>query len=239
MESGIDGSRSLDLSAVKAADAAHLPESIRSWEDEFREAMMMYSCAIREVKTKLEVLNDELSVRNRRNPIELIKWRVKKPQSIADKLMRRGFPVSLRSMMENLDDVAGVRVICSFMDDIYDVADMIMRQDDLRVIRIKDYIRHPKDNGYRSYHIIVEVPVFFSNQKRYMRVEIQIRTMAMDFWASMDHELKYKKEIEDADEISRELRECAEIISSTDEKMLAIRRRIETQSGKRTSGFIL
>lgn len=236
MDTGIDGSRSLDLSAMKVADAAHLPESIRSWDSQFREAMMMYNCAIREVKTKLEVLNDELSVRNQRNPIELIKWRVKKPDSIVDKLRRRGYPITLRSMMENLDDVAGVRVICSFMDDIYDVADMIMRQDDVRVIAIKDYIKHPKDNGYRSYHMIVEVPVFFSNQKRYMRVEIQIRTMAMDFWASMDHELKYKKEVADAEEISRELRECADVITSTDEKMLAIRRRIETQSGKRISG---
>lgn len=195
---------------------------------------MMYGCAIREVKTRLEVLNDELSVRKQRNPIEMIKSRIKKPLSIIEKLQRRGFPVSLSSMQENLDDVAGVRVICSFVDDIYDVAGMLVRQDDVRVIAIKDYIRNPKDNGYRSYHIIVEVPVFFSDKKRYIRVEVQIRTIAMDFWASLDHELKYKKEIEDSEEISEELRACADIIAQTDEKMLAIRKRIEKQGKERS-----
>jgi putative GTP pyrophosphokinase len=159
----------------------------------------------------------------------MIKSRVKKPMSTIEKLQRRGLPVSLQSMMENLDDVAGVRVICSFVDDIYAVADMLTRQDDVGVVMVKDYIRHPKDNGYRSYHMIIEVPVFFSEQKQYMRVEVQIRTIAMDFWASLDHELKYKKEIPNAEEISRELRECADIIAGTDEKMLAIRRRIEGQ----------
>lgn len=123
--------------------------------------MMMYTCAIREIKTKLEVLNDELSVRNSRNPIEMVKSRVKKPLSIVEKLQRRGLPVTMESMMDNLDDVAGIRVICSFLDDIYAVADMLTRQDDVHIIAIKDYIRHPKENGYRSYHMIVEIPVFF------------------------------------------------------------------------------
>lgn len=221
----------LDLSILQVPDIVQVPDSMVDWAHQFQEAMMMYNCAIREVKTKLEVLNDELSVRNKRNPIEMIKSRVKKPMSIIEKLKRRGLPVTLESMMENLDDIAGVRVICSFMDDIYDVAEMLVRQDDLRVIAIKDYIKHPKDNGYRSYHMIVEVPVFFSNRKQFMRVEIQIRTMAMDFWASIDHELKYKKSISDSEEISRELKECADVITMTDERMLAIRKRIEAQSG--------
>ena len=190
--------------------------------------MMMYTCAIREIKTKLEVLNDELSVRNSRNPIELVKSRVKKPISIVEKLQRRGLPVSLESMMENLDDVAGIRVICSFLDDIYAVAEMLARQDDVHIIAIKDYIRHPKKNGYRSYHMIVEIPVFFSDQKKWMRTEVQIRTIAMDFWASLDHQLKYKKEVEEySHEISEELRECADVIAQTDERMLGIRKRIE------------
>ena len=189
---------------------------------------MMYTCAIREIKTKLEVLNDELSVRNSRNPIELVKSRVKKPISIVEKLQRRGLPVSLESMMDNLDDVAGIRVICSFLDDIYAVAEMLARQDDVHIIAIKDYIRHPKKNGYRSYHMIVEIPVFFSDQKKWMRAEVQIRTIAMDFWASLDHQLKYKKEVETySQEISEELRECADVIAQTDERMLNIRKKIE------------
>ena len=148
---------------------------------EFQELMMMYSCAIREMRTKLEVLNDELSVHHQRNPIEFITSRVKKPLSIVEKLHRYGVPVSVESVEKNLNDVAGVRVICSFIDDIYTVADMLLRQDDITLIKKKDYIEHPKDNGYRSLHLIIEIPVFFSNQKKNMRVEVQIRTIAMDF----------------------------------------------------------
>ena len=191
---------------------------------------MRYTCAIREVKTKLEVLNDELSVKNQRNPIEMIKSRVKKPVSIVEKLQRRGFEVSLDSMEKNLDDVAGIRIICSFVDDIYEVADMLVRQDDVTVIMVKDYIKNPKPNGYRSYHMIIEIPVFFSDSKKPIRVEVQIRTIAMDFWASLDHQLKYKKSfIDDNGEISEELRKCANVIAETDQKMLAIRKRIEAQ----------
>ena len=200
---------------------------------EFQRVMMMYTCAIREVRTKLEVLNDELSVKNQRNPIEMIKSRVKKPLSIVEKLRRRGLEVSLESMIKNLDDVAGVRIICSFLDDIYEVAEMLVRQDDVNVIAVKDYIKKPKANGYRSYHMIIEVPVFFSDSKKAMRVEVQIRTIAMDFWASLDHQLKYKKAVIDDDGvISQELKECADVIASTDEKMLRIRKRIEAQGVK-------
>ena len=196
---------------------------------EFQELMMMYSCAIREMRTKLEVLNDELSVHHQRNPIEFITSRVKKPLSIVEKLHRYGVPVSVESVEKNLNDVAGVRVICSFIDDIYTVADMLLRQDDITLIKKKDYIEHPKDNGYRSLHLIIEIPVFFSNQKKNMRVEVQIRTIAMDFWASVDHQLKYKQDIEDvenADELSAELKECADIIAQTDARMQAIKNKI-------------
>lgn len=219
-------------SAVNVPNLVQVPEALIHQAREFQEAIMMYTCSIREVKTKLEVLNDELSVRNQRNPIEMIKSRVKKPSSIVGKLQRRNLPISLESMIDNLDDVAGIRVICSFVDDIYAVADMLVRQDDVTVIAIKDYIRNPKPNGYRSYHLIIEVPVFFSDEKKNMRVEVQIRTIAMDFWASLDHQLKYKKDIgEAADEISEELRQCAEVIADTDQRMLAIRRNIEAQGG--------
>ena len=133
-------------------------------------------------------------------------------------------------MTKNLDDVAGIRIICSFVDDIYEVAEMLVRQDDVTVIAIKDYIKNPKPNGYRSYHMIIEIPVFFSDRKEKMRVEVQIRTMAMDFWASLDHQMKYKKDLDDSGEISEELKECAEIIAQTDLKMQSIRQKIENRA---------
>lgn len=219
-------------SAVNVPDLAEVPEALLHQAQEFQEAIMMYTCAIREVKTKLEVLNDDLSVRNQRNPIEMIKSRVKKPLSIVEKLCRRGLPVTLESMVSNLEDVAGIRVICSFVDDIYAVAQMLTSQDDITVIAVKDYIRNPKPNGYRSYHLILEVPVFFSDRKKPMRVEVQIRTIAMDFWASLDHQLKYKKDVGDAtDEIIEELRQCADVIAATDKRMLEVRQRIEADGG--------
>lgn len=219
-------------SAVNVPTLAEVPDALIEQAREFQEAIMMYTCAIREVKTKLEVLNDELSIRNQRNPIEMIKSRVKRPISIVEKLQRRNLPVSLESMMNNLDDVAGIRVICSFVDDIYAVAEMLVSQDDVTVIAVKDYIRNPKPNGYRSYHLILEIPVFFSDRKKYMRVEVQIRTIAMDFWASLDHQLKYKKDVGDAaDSIISELRDCAENIAQIDRRMLEIRQRIESEGG--------
>lgn len=219
-------------SAVNVPTLAEVPDALIEQAREFQEAIMMYTCAIREVKTKLEVLNDELSIRNQRNPIEMIKSRVKRPMSIVEKLQRRNLPVSLESMINNLDDVAGIRVICSFVDDIYAVAEMLVSQDDVTVIAIKDYIRNPKPNGYRSYHLILEIPVFFSDRKKYMRVEVQIRTIAMDFWASLDHQLKYKKDVGDeAESIITELRDCAENIAQIDRRMLEIRQRIEADGG--------
>ncbi len=229
MKISLNPNSELDQSIVSVPNIVQVPERMVHQAHQFQEAMMMYTCAIRGVKAKLEVLNDELSVRNQRNPIEMIKSRVKKPMSIVEKLQRRGLEVSLDSMINNLHDIAGIRVICSFVDDIYQVADMLTRQDDVKVLAVKDYIRHPKENGYRSYHMIIEIPVFFSNEKRQMQVEVQIRTIAMDFWASLDHQLKYKKDFFDSEEISRELKKCAETIAQTDEKMLSIRKSIESQ----------
>ena len=233
MNMNMNPNSELQQSVVSVPDLAQVPEDLLNQAREFQEAIMMYSCAIREVKTKLEVLNDELSIRYQRNPIEMIKSRVKKPMSIVEKLHRRNLPVNLDSMINHLDDVAGIRVICSFVDDIYNVARMLVSQDDIRVIAVKDYIEHPKPNGYRSYHLIVEVPVFFSDRKKDMRVEVQIRTIAMDFWASLDHQLKYKKDIgAAADEIGKELQKCAEVIAQTDRHMLVIRKSIEEQKAK-------
>ena len=205
------------------ADAGHV---FIDQETEFRQMMMMYSCAIKEIKTKLQVLNDELSIKRQRNPIEFIKTRVKQPDSIASKLRRKGYPVTVQSVFENLTDVAGVRVICAFIDDIYKVADMLTAQDDIELIKRKDYIKNPKMNGYRSLHLIIEVPVFFSDHKEQIRVEVQIRTIAMDFWASLEHQLKYKKDIDDAESIMYELRACADVINRTDYHMQSLRDRI-------------
>ena len=193
---------------------------------QFEELIMRYKCAIREVQTKLEVLNDELSVKTNRNPISLIKSRIKTPDSIVEKLHRQGKEISVDSVYENLNDVAGIRVICSFLDDIYAVANMLAVQDDLTVVRIKDYISHPKEGGYRSYHMIVEVPVFFSDGKKPMRVEVQIRTIAMDFWASLEHQLRYKKDLSNVpkQEIENRLKTCADEISYIDLEMQEIRK---------------
>ena len=230
MNININPNSELHQSIVNVPDMVQVPEMWVDQARQFQQAMMRYTCAIREVKTKLEVLNDELSVKNQRNPIEMIKSRVKKPKCIVEKLQRRGFEISLESMEKNLDDVAGIRIICSFLDDIYEVADMLIRQDDVKVIAVKDYIQNPKPNGYRSYHMIIEIPVFFSDSKKPIRVEVQIRTIAMDFWASLDHQLKYKKSfIDDNGEISEELKQCAEVIAGTDVKMLEIRKKIEAQ----------
>lgn len=202
-----------------------ISKAIESLKD-FAEFMMMYSCAIKEVRTKFEVLNDTFSVSYKRNPIEMIKSRVKSPESIIEKLKRKSYPLSMESILENLSDVAGVRVICSFIDDIYMISKMFTSQDDVTLVEVKDYIKNPKENGYRSYHMIVKIPVFFADKKRDMLVEVQLRTIAMDFWASLEHKMRYKKDIKNIEEIEKELKECADIISITDEKMQNISKKL-------------
>ena len=195
----------------------------------FGDLMMMYRCAIREVQTKLEVLDDEFSVENKRNPISFIKTRIKNPQSIYNKLQKLGYEFTAKNIQEQLNDVAGVRVVCAFIDDIYTIANLIAEQDDIKVIKIKDYIKNPKPNGYRSYHMIVEIPVFFSKGKTPMRVELQIRTNGMDFWATLEHQLRYKKGIEDLpgyDEISKELLLSAQSVIETENEMQRIKNKI-------------
>ena len=195
--------------------------------EEFSHMMMMYNGAIREMKTKLQVLNDELSITRNRNPIEFIETRIKSPDSIATKLKKKGVPLTVENVKEHLNDVAGVRVICAFLDDIYQVANMLEEQDDVEIIKTKDYIKKPKKNGYRSLHLIATLPVFFSSGKENVRVEIQIRTIAMDFWASLEHSVKYKRSVRDAEDIVYELRACADVINRTDVHMQSIRDKIE------------
>ena len=214
---------------LEALTASGFPEGLIEQASGFMELMMQYRCALMEVETKLNVLNAEFTMKNNRNPFESIKSRIKTPKSILEKLQRKGFEISVKGIEENLADVAGIRVICSFPDDIYATAKMLTDQDDIRVIQVKDYIINPKPNGYRSLHLILEVPIFLSNEKKNMKVEVQFRTIAMDFWASLEHKLKYKKNIENAEEISKELQRCAEASSLLDLRMQALRDRIEAE----------
>ena len=207
------------------------PEDVLLAFEDFELLMMRYESAIREVQTKLEILNAELSLIRDDSPISSIHSRLKKPASIYGKLIRQDNEISVRSIEENLNDVAGIRVICAFIDDIYKVARMLVRQDDITLIEVKDYIKSPKPNGYRSFHIILEVPVFFAEEKKPIRVEVQIRTVAMDFWASLEHQIRYKKGLpkKKADEIAADLKGCADTIAETDRRMLAIKENLSSK----------
>ena len=210
-----------------------IPAEFLEQAEQIQGLLLYYSYAIKEVRTKLEILNEELAFKTKRNPIESIESRVKKPASIIEKLRRRNFPVSVESVFENLHDVAGVRVICSFIDDIYDVAEMFLSQDDITLIEKKDYIQNPKSNGYRSLHLIIEVPVFLSDRTLNMKVEVQIRTMAMDLWAALEHQANYKKGIDGIDSLVVELTDCANIINQTDRRMQEIYHKIQKVKGSR------
>ncbi|MGN0291955.1 MAG: GTP pyrophosphokinase family protein [Lachnospiraceae bacterium] len=196
--------------------------------------MAYYRCALMEVETKFRVLNEQFSLQYDRNPIESIKTRVKSMESILEKVKRKNIPFSLESIEENLYDIAGVRVVCSFTEDIYLLADCLLGQDDITLIEKKDYIQNPKPSGYRSLHLIIEVPIFLENEKRPMKVEVQLRTIAMDFWASLEHKLRYKKNIpeSEAEELAKELTECARVSASLDQKMEEIRDRIEKSQNR-------
>lgn len=186
---------------------------------QMQQMMLLYESGIREIKTKLDILSDESRISGKPSPIDAIKSRIKSPRSIIGKLKRRGFPITLQSMIDNLNDIGGIRVICPFIEDIYTVADMLMRQDDLTLIEKKDYIANPKPNGYRSLHLILEVPIFLAERTQPVRIELQIRTMAMDFWASLEHQLRYKKGKEFANKINVELKACAEVSAKLDQRM--------------------
>ncbi len=200
-------------------DAAEMiREDLDSWET----AIFLYNSALKEVSTKLEILNDEFRHIHRYNPIEYIKTRIKSPESIVKKLKRYGYEDSIANMVNYVNDIAGVRLVCSFTSDIYRLAEMIGKQSDLTVVSVKDYIKHPKESGYKSFHMLVTVPIFLSDRVVDTKVEIQIRTIAMDFWASLEHKIYYKFEGNAPEYISRELRECAGIVSNLDAKMLQL-----------------
>lgn len=197
--------------------------------------MAYYRCAIMEVETKFNVLNEQFSLQYDRNPIEGIKSRVKSRNSLMKKVRDKKIPLSLDSIEANIWDIAGVRVVCSFPDDIYLLANCFLQQDDIRLIKEKDYIKNPKPNGYRSLHLIVEVPIFLQDEKRNMKVEVQLRTIAMDFWASLEHKLRYKKNLsqEQSEELALELSECARISSQLDLRMQRVRDRLDSENTKK------
>ena len=197
-------------------------EDVDSWKT----IMFLYNSALKEVGTKLEILNDEFQHVHKYNPIEHIKTRIKTPESIVKKLRRYGYEISIENMVKYINDIAGVRLICSFTSDIYRLAE-IGNQSDLKVLSIKDYIKNPKESGYKSYHMLVSVPIFLSDSVVDTKVEIQIRTIAMDFWASLEHKIYYKFEGDAPEYISRDLRECAEMVSTLDEKMLSLNEAIK------------
>ena len=186
---------------------------------EFQKIMMIYESAIKQIETKLDILNKENKVNRKRNPIETVKSRIKSPDSIASKLEKKKLPVTFEAMMENLNDIAGVRVICPYISDIYAVREMLLKQPDLKLIVEHDYIQCPKESGYRSLHLVIETPVYLSKTVHNVKVEIQLRTIAMDFWASLEHELHYKNSAKIPDSVRRELFRVAETIAMTDREM--------------------
>ncbi len=193
----------------------------------YQELMVYYRCAMMEVATKFNILNEELSLKYDRNPIESIKTRLKTPESILGKLNRRGLPVSPESIEINIQDVAGVRVVCSYTSDIYKLAESFASQDDIRVVRTKDYIRAPKPNGYRSLHLIVETPIYLPDEKRMMQVEVQFRTIAMDFWASLEHKIRYKKDLPASAKLEQELLACAEMSAALESRMAKLQKTVD------------
>lgn len=195
---------------------------------DYKELLTMAACAMRTVQAKLEALDQEFDLRHHRNPIHSIETRLKSSTSIAEKAARKGIDLTPGSIAENIHDIAGVRVICPFLDDVYLLAEALSRQDDIAILERKDYIAHPKPNGYRSLHLVISVPVYFSEKKHAVSVEVQIRTIAMDFWASLEHQLKYKHEVKHQEDIVSQLKACADQIDNLDHKMLQIREQIDS-----------
>ncbi|MBP5452089.1 MAG: GTP pyrophosphokinase family protein [Treponema sp.] len=202
------------------------PQDILNRAMELQQLLMLYESGIKQITTKFEILEDEFESRHMRNPIETITSRIKDPMSIAEKLQRKGLALTVDNMVNKLFDIAGIRVTCPFISDVYHVTQMLLQQDDIDLIEMKDYIKNPKPSGYRSLHVIVKVGVYFSDQKREIPVEIQIRTIAMDFWASLEHQLHYKKDYEMPKNISKELKEIADTITENDRRMQELAKNI-------------
>jgi len=214
----------LPLSEIVESDVL---EKAKEKSKDFLKLMTYYKCAMMEIETKLNVMKEEFALSHDRSPIKNISARLKTPQAIWEKLNRYGKPQNLSAAEEFINDIAGVRVTCSFIEDVYMLVDSILSQDDITLVEKKDYIANPKPNGYRSLHLIVSVPIFLINEKRTVKVEIQFRTIAMDFWASVEHQLRYKKDYEFTEEMAEELLNCAKISADLDERMGRLKQMIE------------
>ena len=200
-----------------------LSEGVDSWNT----IIFLYRSALKEVGTKVEILNDEFQQVHQYNPIEYIKSRIKTPESIVKKLKRYGYESTIDNMVDYINDIAGIRIVCSFTSDIYRLAEMIGKQNDLTVVSVKDYIKHPKKSGYQSLHMILDVAIAFQKEMQWIRVELQLRTAAMDYWANLDHQLRYKRGEKETDMIDEELQQCAAVITQLDQKMLKVRKKID------------
>ena len=211
-----------------AEENTEVQENVYDWQN----IMFLYNAAIKEVRTKLDIMNDEFQYIHQYNPIEYIKSRIKTPESIVNKLKRNGYESTIQNMVEHVNDIAGIRVVCSFTSDIYLIADMISKQNDLTILARRDYMKNPKKSGYRSYHMHITVPIQTTKGVVPTKVEIQIRTMAMDFWASLEHKIYYKFEGDAPDYISRDLQVCATIVANLDEKMLSLNEAIMEAKGR-------
>lgn len=231
-ESEIQDNTELERMMLEKLAQDGVRSKIQDFALSYRELMAYYRCAMMEVATKFNVLNEELSLQYDRNPIESVKTRLKSLDSIVEKASRKGVGISIDSIEKNINDIAGVRVICSYPSDIYMLAESFTEQDDIRVIECKDYIKNPKPNGYRSLHLIVETPIFLHDKKRMMKVEVQFRTISMDWWASLEHKINYKKDMPDdiRAEITKELLECATMGASLDARMEGIQKRVEQEA---------
>ncbi len=226
MKSERAAEESLIREKLSASSNSESIEFIIEKSEEIKRLMTYYRCAMMEIETKLKVLNEEFSLKYDRNPISSIKARIKSMPSITEKLERKDLPFNVESIENYINDIAGIRVVCSFPEDVYKLADALLKQDDIMLIRRKDYIESPKETGYRSLHLIVAVPIYLAHEKRLMKVEIQLRTLAMDFWASLEHQLRYKKDFEFSDEMQRELYQCAEQSAALDMRMDRLRKNI-------------
>ena len=217
----------MEQALINQLSQVELQEWIIKYASLYQEMMAYYRCAMMAVETKFNVLNEELSLRYDRNPIEAVKTRLKSPDSIIEKVNRREIPLTVESIEKNIHDIAGVRVICAFPSDIYKLADMFLRQDDIQLLERKDYFEHPKPNGYRSLHLVVATPIFLHDSKRMMKVEVQFRTISMDWWASLEHKIRYKKSLILSEEIDQELLNCAEVSAELDRRMELLHQTVE------------
>ena len=225
-----------DEALKRALLEAVFDEDMINWSkgvvQKYKRLMAYYRCAMMEVETKFNVLNEEFSLRYDRNPINGIKSRLKRLDSIQEKLQRKQLPFDMQTIETHIHDVAGVRVVCAFVEDVYLLAEALLKQDDVTLVEKKDYIANPKPNGYRSLHLIVTVPIFLEHEKRVMQVEIQLRTIAMDFWASLEHQLRYKKDFVFTEEMAQELRDCAQLSAQVDLRMDSLRERLAAETNQ-------